>query len=171
MATVVRGYLANGLFSMGDRYVNEVIAQEVRRKLAGTVDLYVPQENGEINDKNAFADSEMIADGDLSQLRKADFVIAVLDGIEIDSGVACEIGFAYAQGIPVFGLFTDVRQFGRDNKKKIDALVLDAMENQFIYRNLFAVGLIKKSGGGIYSDVDELVEVIYSSVMEALEVL
>lgn len=36
------GYLANGLFSLGDRLVNERIAEQVRQALPG-VDLYVPQ--------------------------------------------------------------------------------------------------------------------------------
>lgn len=37
----------------------------------------------------------------------SDLMIALLDGLTIDAGVASEIGVAYAKGIPVIGLYTD----------------------------------------------------------------
>ncbi|WP_010285832.1 nucleoside 2-deoxyribosyltransferase [Kurthia massiliensis] len=152
------GYLANGLFSLGDRLVNEHIAKHVRQALPD-VDLYVPQENGAINDKSAYADSEQIAAADMDALKKSDFLIAVLDGVEIDSGVAAEIGAFSMLERPIFALFTDTRQQGRDNTKKMQALQQDATENQFIYRNLFVVGLIKQRGI-IASTVEELIEAL-----------
>lgn len=152
------GYLANGLFSLGDRLVNERIAQQVRQALPD-VDLYVPQENGAINDKSAYADSEQIAMADMDALKKSDFLIAVLDGVEIDSGVAAEIGAFSMLERPIFALFTDTRQQGRDNTKKMQALQQDATENQFIYRNLFVVGLIKQRGI-IASTIEQLIEAL-----------
>lgn len=152
------GYLANGLFSLGDRLVNELVADAVRQALPG-VELYVPQENGAINDKTAYADSEQIASADMASLVKSDFLIAVLDGVEIDSGVAAEIGAFSMLNRPIFALLTDTRQQGRDNMKKIDALQKDATENQFIYRNLFVVGLIKQRGI-IVSSIEELREAL-----------
>lgn len=152
------GYLANGLFSLGDRLVNELVADAVRQALPG-VELYVPQENGAINDKAAYADSEQIASADMASLVKSDFLIAVLDGVEIDSGVAAEIGAFSMLNRPIFALLTDTRQQGRDNMKKIDALQKDATENQFIYRNLFVVGLIKQRGI-IVSSIEELREAL-----------
>lgn len=166
----MKGYLANGLFGLGDRLVNELIAKELRElfnKHNLTLDLYVPQENLAINDKNSYADSIMIADGDDAYLKKSDFVIAVIDGVEIDSGVACEIGVATTLGKRVFGLLTDTRQQGTGNKKKIEALINDPTENQFVYRNLYVVGKIKKSGG-IYSDIDSLKNAILTFAKEKL---
>lgn len=152
------GYLANGLFSLGDRLVNELVADAVRQTLPG-VELYVPQENGAINDKAVYADSEQIASADMASLVKSDFLIAVLDGVEIDSGVAAEIDAFSMLNRPIFALLTDTRQQGRDNMKKIDALQKDATENQFIYRNLFVVGLIKQRGI-IVSSIEELREAL-----------
>ncbi|MBM7700139.1 nucleoside 2-deoxyribosyltransferase [Kurthia huakuii] len=149
------GYLANGLFSLGDRLVNDIIAKEVRQALPG-VELYVPQENAAINDKEAYADSAQIAAADMTALMNSDFLIAVLDGVEIDSGVAAEIGAFATLQRPIFGLLTDTRQQGRDNVKKIAALKADATENQFIYRNLFVVGLIKQHGI-IATSIEELI--------------
>lgn len=153
----VKGYLANGLFNIGDRLVNEIIAKEVRDAIPN-IDLYVPQENGDINDKNSYANSITIANADMERLVESDFLIAVVDGVEIDSGVAAEIGAFYVSGKPIFALYSDVRQQGRDNVNKINALIDDGTENQFMYRNLFVIGLIKKSGGEVYSTIDQLIE-------------
>ena len=153
----MKAYLANGLFSMGDRLVNSLIASEVRQAIEG-IDLYVPQENDAINDKSSYADSITIAKADMDKLRESDFLIAVIDGVEIDSGVAAEIGAFYMMDKPIFALYTDVRQQGRDNEKKIQALIDDGRENQFMYRNLFVVGLIKQTEGDIYSTVEQLIE-------------
>lgn len=155
----MKGYLANGLFSIADRMVNEVITKKVRKDFEG-VKLYVPQENEGINDKNACADSLMIAKADYDELMPSDFLIAVIDGVEIDSGVAAEIGAFYTTGKPIFALYSDVRQQGRTNQKKIDALIADGTENQFMYRNLFVIGMIKDSGGGVFSSIEELSEAI-----------
>ena len=152
----MKAYLANGLFSIGDRYVNGVIARELRAAIS-EIDLYVPQENDAINDKNAYADSLAIAEADLNSLKESDVLIAVIDGVEIDSGVAAEIGAFAMLNRPIVALLSDVRQQGRTNTKKIDALIADGTENQFIYRNLFVVGLIKQNGV-IASTIEEVVE-------------
>ena len=68
----MKAYLANGLFSMGDRLLNSLIASEVRKEIQG-IDLYVPQENDEINDKSLYADSVTIAKADMDRLRESEF--------------------------------------------------------------------------------------------------
>ncbi|MFJ7666314.1 nucleoside 2-deoxyribosyltransferase [Lysinibacillus sp. NPDC097195] len=141
----MKAYLANGLFSLGDRLVNERLAAAIRQAVPN-IELYVPQENDAINDKTAYADSLAIAEADLEMLQKSDVLIAVLDGVEIDSGVAAEIGAFSMLNRPIIGVFTDVRQQGRENMMKIEALIRDGIENQFVYRNLFVIGLIKRNG-------------------------
>ncbi|MFJ7731714.1 nucleoside 2-deoxyribosyltransferase [Lysinibacillus sp. NPDC097231] len=154
----MKAYLANGLFSLGDRLVNEQLAAAMREANPG-IELYVPQENDAINDKTAYADSLAIAQADLEMLQKSDVLIAVIDGVEIDSGVAAEIGAFAMLNRPIVGVFTDVRQQGRDNMLKIEALVRDGMENQFVYRNLFVIGLIKRNGI-ITSSIEEAVKAV-----------
>ena len=51
-------------------------------------------------------------------LQDSDVLIAVLDGVEIDSGVAAEIGAFSMLNRPIVGVLTDVRQQGRDNMQK-----------------------------------------------------
>lgn len=144
-------YLANGLFSLADFNLNKLIAKELREKVKN-IDLFVPQE-AEINDKNSYASSKEIFQLDYQNLAQSDYVVAVIDGVEVDSGVACEIGMAKALNIPIIGLYTDVRQLGTSNGKKINALIQDSVENQFMYRNLFVVGAIK-SNGSIVNNID-----------------
>lgn len=45
-------------------------------------------------------------------LRACEAVLAVLDGVDVDSGTAAEIGFAYALGKTVVGWRSDVRLAG-----------------------------------------------------------
>lgn len=152
----MKAYLANGLFGMGDRLLNSLVGSQIRKEIQN-IDLYIPQENPDINDKNSYADSITIAQADMERLKDSDFLIAIIDGVEIDSGVAAEIGAFSMLDKPIFALYTDVRQQGRNNNKKIEALIGDGTENQFMYRNLFVVGLIKQTKAGIFSTVDELI--------------
>lgn len=48
-------------------------------------------------------------------IRACDAVLAILDGPDVDSGTAAEIGFAAALGKPVVGLRLDLRRTG-DNE-------------------------------------------------------
>ena len=111
----MKAYLANGLFSEADVLYNELLAKQLREALPG-IELYVPQENGDINDKTAYANSLMIAQADTEKLVNSDFLVAVLD--HMDEGVMAEIGLFSTTGKPIFGLFTDSRQQGRENQKK-----------------------------------------------------
>jgi nucleoside 2-deoxyribosyltransferase len=145
-------YFANGLFSQADFEFNARIVADLRAQVPG-VDIYLPQENAAINDKEAYADSKMIAQADTDELLSADLVVAVLDGITIDAGVASEIGVAYAREIPIVGLYTDSRQQGAGNQQKLAALQSIA-ENQFHYLNLYTTGLIKLNGTIVNNTAD-----------------
>src|SRR5699024_5186411 len=96
----------------------------------------------------------MIAQADTEEVLRSQLMIAVLDGPIIDPGVASEIGVAYANQIPILGLYTDSRQQGATNNQKIAALQTIA-ENQFHYLNLYTTGLIKLNGA-IYNNEADL---------------
>ena len=147
-------YFANALFSQADINYNAQLAAQIRN-LSPQIELYLPQENNDINDKQAYADSKMIAQADTEKLLASDLVIAILDGNTIDNGVASEIGVAYAQKIPIIGLYTDTRQQGASNQQKLAALSQVA-ENQFHYVNLYTTGLIKLNGTIVNNEADLL---------------
>lgn len=150
-------YFASPLFSEMELLYNATIVEKIRQTYP-QVSVYLPQEQMAINDKNAYADSKTIAQYDTQELLSSQLVVAVLDGASIDVGVASEIGVAYQAGIPVLGLFTDSRQKGATNPKKLDALQ-EIGESQFAYVNLYTVGLIKLNGQLVNSSTD-LIETI-----------
>lgn len=147
-------YFANALFSQAELNYNAQLAAKIRQ-LDQTIDLYLPQENDSINDKQAYADSKMIAQADTEKLLASDLMVAVLDGLSIDNGVASEIGVAYAKEIPIISLYTDTRQQGSSNQQKLQALGQIA-ENQFHYVNLYTTGLIKLNGTIVNNEADLL---------------
>ncbi len=71
-------------------------------------------------------------------------VLAVLDGTDVDSGTASEIGYAAARDKPVIGYRTDLRQTGEDG-----AIV-----------NLQVEYFIRATGGAITSSLDEAIELL-----------
>lgn len=149
----MKAYLANGLFSEADREFNAQLAWDLRFDNS-KLGIYVPQENTEINDKSIVVTSQEIAHSDVKHLLESDILIAVLDGVEIDSGVAAEIGAFYMMGKPIYALCTDIRLNPSDKT--------DMFESPTLYRNLFVVGLIKNSGGAIYNNTSDLRDKIKS---------
>jgi len=133
-----------------EKNYNEYLVKEIRQTYPN-VTVYLPQEQMEINDKESYADSKMIATYDTNALLESQLMIAVLDGPSIDVGVASEIGIAYQANIPILGLFTDSRQQGAENAQKITALK-EVAESQFPYVNLYTVGLIKLNGQVVNSE-------------------
>lgn len=160
----MRLYFANALFSQADFNYNAHLVARIRQDNPD-LNVYVPQENAAINDKQAYADAKMIAQADTKAVVNSDLVVAVLDGPTIDAGVASEVGVAYANNIPILGLYTDSRQQGADNQQKIAALQ-EIAENQFHYLNLYTVGLIKLNGN-VYNNEDDLLKAIHKAILAA----
>jgi nucleoside 2-deoxyribosyltransferase len=92
-----------------------------RRDALATVDAAVGQRNQEL-------------------LEQADGVLAILDGTDVDSGTAAEIGFAAARGTPIVGVRTDMRRTG---------------ENEGCIVNLQVEFFIRDSGGAVTRDLHE----------------
>lgn len=150
-------YFAAPLFSEMEQAYNALLVKQIRQHYPD-VTVYLPQEQADINDKNAYANSKLIAKIDTEQLLASHLMIALLDGATIDVGVASEIGVAYQAGIPVLALYTDSRQQGATNPKKLEALQQIA-ESQFSYANLYTIGLVKLNGE-IVATSNELVNAI-----------
>tara|TARA_B110000208_G_scaffold82423_1_gene104929 strand:+ start:522 stop:809 length:288 start_codon:yes stop_codon:yes gene_type:complete len=82
------------------------------------------------------ATKDKIFNADLTALKNADLIVALMTGQDIDSGTAAEIGFTYANEKPI--------------------IAITAYERRF--RNLFVDGMISKT----INDVDELLSAISS---------
>ena len=74
-------------------------------------------------------------------IRDCEMMVAVLDGVDVDSGTASEIGFAYALGKRIYGYRGDFRLAG---------------DNEGSTVNLQVEYWIEKSGGLIVINLDEL---------------
>ena len=98
----MRYYLAGPLFTAQERSWNASLAYALRHE--PTVEVFLPQER-----EPRKLTPEAVFSHDVDGLRWADAVIANLDGPDVDSGTAWEVGWAWAQDLPVIGYRTDLR--------------------------------------------------------------
>ena len=166
----MRGYLASHFFNDAMFKWTENLARYIEENT--DLDLYVPQRNADINDKKNNDDiitDIKISQADTSELKKANVLIACLDGVTIDDGVAGEI---MAHGVMaeleeendidfprmIKGVITDMRYQGTGENK--------------LYRNLMIVGKVKEHGylvtgyAGDDSYLDEVVNYINKFIEE-----
>lgn len=101
-------YLAAPLFTEAELDFNRKLRDEIKK--AGLY-VFLPQEDSN-NIKDEKNRQKIIFDKNLAAIDKADILVAVVDGSDVDSGTSWEIGYAYALGKPVLGLRTDFRTLG-----------------------------------------------------------
>ncbi len=101
-------YLAAPLFSEAECDFNRKLRDEL--KTAGFI-VFLPQEDSN-NVKDMLDRQKIIFNKNLKGIENSDIIVAVIDGADIDSGTAWEIGFAFAKAKPVIGLRTDFRTLG-----------------------------------------------------------
>ncbi len=86
-------YVAGPLFTEGERWLLERIDAVCRE--AG-YETYLPHRDAGVFDRDS--DSSFFFQQDLQRLQEADVVVAVLNGKDVDSGTAWELGYFYALG-------------------------------------------------------------------------
>jgi nucleoside 2-deoxyribosyltransferase len=82
-----------------------------------------------------------IAARNRAALDECDGVVAILDGVDVDSGTAAEIGYAFAKGKPIAGYRGDFRL---------------SADNEGATVNLQVEYFIRQSGGDIVTSIAEL---------------
>jgi nucleoside 2-deoxyribosyltransferase len=110
-------YLAGPLFDRGERWYLEQIDGICAEFGLRT---YLPHRDGGLK-AGAATDFAGIFAADLAALERATLVIAVLNGTDVDSGTAWEMGFAYARGVPIIGVVEDIRI--QDAKSQVNIVV------------------------------------------------
>lgn len=101
-------YFAGPLFSTIEREFNVKLTLALR-DLGHQV--FLPQESS-VNMKKRTVeefDAKAIFDSDMHGLDWSDCMIVLLDGTMPDPGVCFEMGYAYANRKPIYGLRTDIR--------------------------------------------------------------
>lgn len=105
-------FIAGPLFSQAEREFNLKLDRFLREHGFET---FLPQRDvGSLQgllQKEGKRAYRTIYERDLGGLERSDVVVAVLDGPDVDSGTAYEVGYARAKGKPVVGLKTDLRVF------------------------------------------------------------
>lgn len=164
------GYLASHFFNDAMFKWTENLAKNIEERTE--LDLYVPQRNSDINDKKNNDDvitDIKIAQADTAELKKANVLIACLDGLTIDDGVAAEVMAhgvmaeleeEFGKNFPrlIIGIITDMRYIGTGENK--------------LYRNQMIIGKVKEHGhlvvgyAGDDSYIDEVIDLINKFINE-----
>jgi nucleoside 2-deoxyribosyltransferase len=102
-----RVYLASPLFTHAELEYNRKLRDMLFNK---GFSVFLPQEDAEdaLHEREK-QNQECIFKKCVEGMDSSDIVVSVLDGADVDSGTAWEIGYAYAKGKPVIGLRTDFR--------------------------------------------------------------
>ena len=98
-------YIAGPLFNAKEREFLEEINSICK---AIGIDTYLPSQDAGLSGKDNDAE---IFQMDIKTLNEADIVVASLNGVDVDSGTAFELGYAFAKGKKSFGLHSDFRTF------------------------------------------------------------
>jgi nucleoside 2-deoxyribosyltransferase len=101
-------YLAAPLFSEAECDFNRKLRDEI---ISAGFKVFLPQEDSN-NIKDMKDRQKIIFNKNLKGIENSDILVAVIDGADVDSGTAWEIGFAFAKGKPLLGLRTDFRTLG-----------------------------------------------------------
>lgn len=102
-----RIYLAGPLFSHAELEYNRKLRDLLLKK---GFSVFLPQEDAEDTaDERNKQSQELIFNKCVGGVDGSDVIVAVLDGVDVDSGTSWEIGYAYAKEKPIIGLRTDFR--------------------------------------------------------------
>jgi len=104
-------YVAGPLFSQAEREFLEKMVDSLARvaHLDPVRHFFLPhRDGGELGKGPTRTDIFKL---DMSKLRQADIVVALLDGQDVDSGTCIELGYAHALGKKIFGIITDFRAY------------------------------------------------------------
>ncbi len=104
-----RIYLAAPLFSAAEREYNTRLSDLLRSHF---FEVYLPQDTGDDSGDRGLQAQKGIFDDHCRALDSADYIVAVVDGADADSGTSWEIGYSFSRGIPVVALRTDFRMAG-----------------------------------------------------------
>jgi nucleoside 2-deoxyribosyltransferase len=152
-ATAMKIYLAGplGFSEAGRAFHDSAVVPEVRRLGHVPLDPWNPPNAAEIEavagmpygvaKRDAWRKlNRQIGAQNRALIDACDLVFAVLDGTDVDSGTAAEIGYAFAQGKPILGYRGDMRL---------------SADNEGATVNLQVEYFIEASGGEIIFHIDD----------------
>lgn len=115
-------YLAGPLFSDPDKNFLRGLSETLRHDGYDVLwpgDLLSDDDIRNAGDKA----TKLIFESCRKALEGCDCVVALLDGTQVDDGTSWEIGYAYAKGMPIYGLRTDTRRVGDSKYSKVNSMI------------------------------------------------
>lgn len=143
----MRLYIAGPLFTPYQRAFH---AENVRRLREAGHECFVPQEQ-EHNARQSKSVPQQVFQVDLAGVQWANVLVALLDGPDVSSGTACEMGIFYElalhdpQKMGMLGILTDDRPRLRNTSNVGESI------------NFFTLGCLEKIGK-VYPSVDGVIE-------------
>jgi len=144
-----------GFTAAGRLYWREVLEPALRDAGVDVLDPWDEQSAAWFAEADALAEpsrtdrlvaiNERVGRRNAEHLERCGGVLAVLDGVDVDSGTAAEIGYARALGKPIVGLRTDLRPGGDNSATPV---------------NLQVAYFIRASGGRVCTAVADAVALV-----------
>jgi nucleoside 2-deoxyribosyltransferase len=123
-------YVAGPLFSVHEREFLVSLVNRLAKELSFDPinDFFLPHRDaGDLGVAGKTRD--MVFYDDLKFLDGAELIVALLDGPDIDSGTALEMGYAHAKGKPIFGILTDLRKWSGSELGIVNNMVWGVCED------------------------------------------
>lgn len=147
-------YLAGplGFSEAGRFYYNQVLIPAIRKPGYELLDpwTFTSREELDAIEQHPFGEARreawralnvVIGIRNQAAIDESDALVAVLDGVDVDSGTAAEIGYAYGKGKPIVGYRGDFRL---------------SADNEGLTVNLQVEFFIRRSGGEIVTKLEEI---------------
>ncbi|MFZ1924786.1 MAG: nucleoside 2-deoxyribosyltransferase [Solirubrobacteraceae bacterium] len=142
-------YIASplGFDEPGRLFMTNVLLPALAQTKWMILDPWADQQAHDVTPVSEFAADEeavnrAIGERNLSMLRAADGMLAWLDGVDLDSGTAAELGFAAARGIPIVAVRTDLRLAGDNASAPV---------------NLQVLAFLRETGGELHATVADAI--------------
>jgi nucleoside 2-deoxyribosyltransferase len=103
-------YLAGPFFSQAERVFVEAVAATLEAHFGERISLFVPHVHTQtiLTTASSDADRRRVFESDIAAMEGAEIFVLILDGE--DTGTSFEMGWGYARGKSMVGLWTDVRK-------------------------------------------------------------
>jgi nucleoside 2-deoxyribosyltransferase len=126
----IKIYLGGPLFSIGEKQFNLNLASSLAKKVPGTSFILPQKYAKKIAKERDFA--KKMFTYCIEAIDKADLVLCLLDGPDVDSGAALEIGYAFARRKPIIGMRSDFRN---SEIRGVNLMILGACTEFYWLRN------------------------------------
>lgn len=112
-------YLAGPLFTEGERNFCVFLKQRLERM---GFEVLWPWELTDQSGGSSLL-NQKIFQTNVSAIDSADFLVAILDGSDVDSGTAWELGYAHSRGKKILGIRTDFRLSGDNPESVVNIMI------------------------------------------------